>query len=143
MFIGEYEHNLDEKGRLALPARFRIKLVEGVVVTRGLDSCLSVYPLKEWRKIAEKLANLPISQASSRSFARFMLTGAMDLTPDKQGRIVLPEYLRNYASLEKTAIVAGLYNRLEIWDKSAWEKYRLGAEQKSTEIAETMGELGI
>src|SRR4030042_2474366 len=116
MFIGEYQHNLDDKGRLAIPAKFRAKLAKGAVVTKGLDNCLFLYTADEWEKLATKLAALPISKANTRAFSRLMLAGAMDVQLDKQGRIVLPEYLREYASLKKKIIVAGLYNRLEIWE---------------------------
>jgi MraZ protein len=143
MFIGEYAHNLDDKGRLAIPVKFRRELLKGAVVTRGLDNCLFLYTKNEWAKLAEKLANLPISQANSRAFSRLMLAGAMDVEIDKQGRVVLPEYLRVFAGLKKSAIVAGLYSRVEIWDEEAWKKYKLQTENQSNEIAERMGELGV
>lgn len=143
MFIGEYRHTLDEKGRLALPAKFRSLLQKGAVVTRGLDRCLFVYTAAEWKKLAEKLAALPFSQANSRAFSRLMLAGAMDVDLDKQGRAVMPQYLRDYAGLGKDVVVAGLYNRLEIWDVAAWEKYKKETESTSNDIAERMGELGV
>lgn len=143
MFIGEYQHNLDEKGRLAIPAKFRAKLSEGAVVTRGLDNCLFLYTADEWQKLASKLASLPISKSNTRAFARLMLAGAMDVSLDKQGRIVLPEYLRKYASLKKKSIVAGLYNRLEIWDEDAWDKYKAGTEKQSGDIAEALEGLDV
>jgi len=143
MFIGEYKHNLDSKGRLAIPAKFRSLLDKGAVVTRGLDNCLFLYPKEQWQKIAEKLANLPISQAKARAFSRLMLAGAMDVDFDVQGRITLPEYLRQFSGLEKNTIVAGLYDRLEIWDEEKWNNYKQGAENESTEIAEALGELGV
>ncbi|MFH1427959.1 MAG: division/cell wall cluster transcriptional repressor MraZ [Patescibacteria group bacterium] len=143
MFIGEYRHNLDSKGRLAIPAKFRATLKEGAVVTRGLDNCLFLYSKKEWQILAEKLAKLPISQAKARAFSRLMLAGAMDLEFDSQGRITLPEYLRKFAILKKKTIIAGLYDRLEIWDEIAWNKYKTGAEKKSSDIAEALGELGV
>ena len=143
MFIGEYQHNLDDKGRLAIPAKFRRDLQKGAVVTRGLDNCLFLYTKTEWNKLAEKLSALPISQANSRAFARLMLAGAMDVEVDKQGRVVLPEYLRAFAGLQKSAIVAGLYNRVEIWDESKWTKYKTQTELQSNEIAERMAELGV
>jgi MraZ protein len=143
MFIGEFKHNLDEKNRLAVPIKFRGDLAKGAVVTRGLDKCLFVYTLEEWQKLAQKLTNLPISQAKARAFARLMLAGAMDIIPDKQGRINLPEYLREYAGLKKEVIIAGLYNRLEIWDSADWESYSKNTEQSSSEIAERLGELGV
>ena len=94
MFIGEYNHNLDEKGRLAVPVKFRKKLEKGAVVTKGLDSCLFLYTIDEWKILAEKLSHLPISQSNTRAFSRLMLAGAMDVQVDKQGRIVVPDYLR-------------------------------------------------
>jgi len=143
MFIGEYKHNLDDKGRLAIPAKFRNDLAKGAVVTRGLDNCLFLYTASEWEKLAEKLASLPISQSDSRAFARLMLAGAMDVSVDKQGRVVLPEYLRQFANFKKTVVVAGLYSRLELWDESVWEDYKSKTESESTQIAERMAELGI
>ena len=144
MFIGEYNHNLDSKGRLAVPAKFRILLKGGAVVTRGLDNCLFLYPKKEWIKVAEKLASLPtISNPQARAYARATLGGAMNVDFDSQGRIILPEYLRNFAALSKKAVVVGLYDKLEIWDEENWEKYRTKAEQENNSIAESLGELGI
>ncbi|MFA5076429.1 MAG: division/cell wall cluster transcriptional repressor MraZ [Patescibacteria group bacterium] len=143
MFIGEFTHNLDNKGRLAIPVKFREDLLKGGVVTKGLDGCLVLYPQDEWQKLADKLAALPISQANSRAFSRLMLAGAMDVKLDNQGRIMLPDYLRKFASVTKKLIVTGLYNRVEIWDSSLWEKYRQGVETKSEGIAEQLGELGV
>ena len=143
MFIGEYTHSLDAKGRIALPAKFRKDLKGGAVVTKGLDNCLVVYSKAEWNKLAEKLAALPISQSNTRAFSRLMLAGAMDVDLDKQGRIVLPEYLRKYAVLTKKAVIAGLFNRLEIWEESKWESYRSNMEASSNEIAEQLGELAV
>ncbi len=143
MFIGEYTHNLDDKGRLAVPKKFRMELAKGAVVTRGLDHCLFLYTKSEWKKLADKLATLPFSQANARAFARLMLAGAMDISVDKQGRVMLPEYLRNYADLKKEIIIAGLYNRLELWNQTEWKKYSKNAEKNSDAIAEQMGELGV
>ena len=143
MFIGEYNHNLDEKGRLAVPVKFRGELKKGAVVTKGLDGCLFFYTIDEWKILAEKLSNLPISQSNTRAFARLMLAGAMDVQLDKQGRIVLPDYLRKYAKLTKKIVIGGLYNRLEIWDEEAWKKYKSKTEKESGDIAEKLGELGV
>ncbi len=143
MFIGEYQHNIDQKGRLAVPARFRNKLSKGAVVTKGLDNCLSLYTKDEWNRLAEKLAALPIAKANARAFARMMLAGAMDIELDKQGRMLIPEYLRKYAGMNKKIIIAGLYNRIEIWDEIKWNKYKHGTETKSGDIAEALGELGV
>lgn len=143
MFIGEYSHNLDDKGRLAIPVKFRRELSKGAVVTRGLDNCLFLFTKTEWEKLAEKLAALPFSQSNSRAFARLMLAGAMDVESDKQGRVILPEYLRKFANLKKNVVVAGLYSRLEIWDNDAWTKYKNQTEAESGSIAEKMAELGV
>ena len=143
MFIGEYSHNLDEKGRLAIPKKFRQDLSKGAVVTRGLDNCLFLYTKSEWKKLADKLATLPFSQANARAFARLMLAGAMDVNIDSQGRIMVPDYLRSFAGLKKSIIVAGLYNRLELWDQKNWEEYKSRTERESNAIAEQMFELGV
>ncbi|MDO9579716.1 MAG: division/cell wall cluster transcriptional repressor MraZ [Bacteroidales bacterium] len=143
MFIGEYHHSIDEKNRLAVPTKFRLDLSKGAVVTRGIDSCLFLYTKKEWEKLAIKLADLPISKSKTRAFARLMLAGAMDVNIDRQGRIILPDYLRNYASVGKKAVVAGLYNRLEIWDENKWEEYKNKSESNSEDIAESLAELGV
>lgn len=141
MFIGEYHHQIDEKGRLAIPTKFRQDLAHGAVVTRGLDSSLFLLPLEEWGKLADKIANLPLGQANSRAFARLMLAGAMDVSPDKQGRFVVPEYLRTYAGLQKSVVIVGVNTRLEIWDQSAWEAYCSKTEEDASAIAEQLGGL--
>ncbi|NCF75459.1 MAG: division/cell wall cluster transcriptional repressor MraZ [Xanthomonadaceae bacterium] len=143
MFIGEYNHNLDEKGRLAVPIKFRNDLKKGAVVTKGLDGCLFLYTINEWKVLAEKLSRLPISQSGTRAFARLMLAGAMDARIDKQGRIIIPDYLRKYAGMKKKIVVSGLYNRLEIWDENNWEKYKRKTEKESENIAEKLGEIGV
>jgi MraZ protein len=143
MFIGEYNHNLDSKGRMAIPAKFRHMFEKGAVVTKGLDNCLFLYPKEKWEKEAEKFANLPINQYKARAFTRHMLAGAMDLEFDNQGRVTLPEYLRKFAGLNKKAVVAGVYDRLEIWDEEKWEEYKREAEANSNDIAEELGEMGV
>ena len=143
MFIGEYYHSLDEKGRIAIPIKFRKALEQGAVVTRGLDECLFLYPMKEWETQAVKIAQLPISRADSRAFNRHMLSGAMHIEIDKQGRVIIPDYLRKFAGISKKAVVAGLYNRIEIWDAVKWEEYKRKTESETNAIAERMGELGI
>lgn len=143
MFIGEYQHNIDEKGRLAMPVKFRSKMSDGAVVTKGLDNCLSVYTVDEWGKLAEKLAAMPLTNPASRAFARLMLAGATQVNIDKQGRIVLPSYLRKYADLEKSTVVAGLYSRVEIWSESNWSKYKGDTEGDASGIAEKLENLGI
>src|SRR3989344_26058 len=143
MLLGEYKHNLDSKGRLAIPSKFRSKIVSGAIITRGLDRCLFLFDMKEWQSLAQKLVALPLAQANSRAFVRLMLSGASDVQLDNQGRVLVPDYLRNYAGLKKQAIVAGLYNRIEIWDEEVWKKYKSKTESASDEIAEKLSELGI
>ena len=143
MFIGEYQHNIDAKGRLAVPVKFRKDLSKGAVVTKGLDNCLFLYTKDEWQKLADKLAKLPISKANTRAFARLMLAGAMDVDVDRQGRMLIPDYLRKYALMKKKVIIAGLANRLEIWDETKWDRYKQGTESKSGDIAEALGELDV
>ncbi|QQR60855.1 division/cell wall cluster transcriptional repressor MraZ [Candidatus Uhrbacteria bacterium] len=143
MFIGEYHHTLDEKGRMSVPVKFRASLAEGAVVTRGLDRSLFLYPKSEWQTLAEKLASLPFGQADTRAFARLMLAGAMEVEVDKSGRVLLPEYLREYAALDKSVVVAGLYNRLEIWDEATWKEYSAKTESEGNAIAERLQNLGV
>jgi len=143
MFIGEFNHSLDIKGRIALPKKFRSDLEKGLVITKGLDNCLWIYTMEEWNNLAKKLVNLPISQSDTRAFSRIMLAGAMDVTLDSQGRIVIPEYLRTYANINKKVIIAGLYDRLELCDQEKWDEYKSKTESKVDELAERLGELGI
>ncbi|MBU1126687.1 MAG: division/cell wall cluster transcriptional repressor MraZ [Patescibacteria group bacterium] len=143
MFIGEYHHQIDEKGRMAVPVKFRPDLIHGAVVTRGLDSSLFLLPLEEWGKLATSLAALPLGQSNSRAFARLMLAGAMEVGVDKQGRFVIPEYLRDYAELGKKVVIVGIHTRIEIWDEGKWETYRRQTEDDAEKIAEQLGELGI
>ena len=143
MLLGEYKHNLDAKGRMAIPAKFRSRLNSGAIITRGLDKCLFAFDVKEWEILAQKLIALPLAQANSRAFVRLMLAGASDAALDNQGRILIPDYLREYADLKKQVIVAGLYNRIEIWDSEIWQQYKKKTESASDEIAEKLGELGI
>ncbi len=145
MFIGEFQHKLDGKGRMSIPAKFRAYLKNGAVVTRGLDNCLTVYPMPEWEELANKLAALPISNSNSRAFSRFMLSGASDVQLDKSGRILIPEYLRNFAHLKtkNLVVITGLQNRLEIWSVEEWNKYRKSTEKDSIKIAEQLENLNI
>lgn len=143
MFIGEYNHSVDPKKRLALPSKFRKDLGKTVVVTRGLDKCLFVYPMKTWRELAEKLGTMPIGESHTRSFVRLMLAGATDTMMDSQGRVLVPDYLKEYAGLDKNVVVAGLYNRLEIWDDKKWDRYKKDAEKNTDKIAEELGKLGV
>lgn len=142
MFIGEYKHNLDNKNRLAVPAKFRKDLGRRVVVTKGLDSCLFLYPSKEWELVAGKLGELSTGQADSRNFVRIMLSGAMDVEIDSTGRILIPDYLKAFAGFKETVVVAGLYKRLELWDKDRWETYKSKIEKETDSLAEKLGQVG-
>ena len=143
MLLGEYNHNLDTKGRMAIPAKFRDKLSAGAIITRGIDNCLFIFGTSEWDKLAQKLIALPLAQADARAFVRLMLSGASDVEIDSQGRILIPDSLRKYAGLKKAVVVAGLYNRIEVWDETNWSVYKTKTETSSQEIAEKLGELGI
>lgn len=138
VFIGEYTHLLDDKGRVAIPAKFRAILKKGAIVTKGLDGCLFLYTAPEWMKLVAKLNEMPISQGNARAFARLMVAGAMGVNVDSQGRINLPNYLIKFAGLKKNVIVAGLMNRLEIWDETTWAKYKTKTEPESEKIAEEL-----
>lgn len=143
MFIGEYSYTIDAKKRLTVPPKFRKILGDKAVVTRGLDNCLFLYTQKDWEEQAEKLSKLPLSQADARGFARIMLAGAMDAEIDSLGRILIPDYLKDYARLGKKIVVAGLYNRVEIWDEERWSEYKRRTESEAGDIAERLKELGI
>ena len=143
MFIGEYSYTIDAKKRLTVPPKFRKILGEKAVITRGLDNCLFLYTQKDWEEQAEKLSKLPLSQADARGFARIMLAGAMDAEIDSLGRILIPDYLKDYAKLGKKIVVAGLYNRVEIWDEERWNEYKQKTESEAGDIAERLKELGI
>lgn len=143
MFIGEYSHTIDTKKRLAIPSKFREQLGKEAVLTRGLDNCLFLFSKKEWETLALKLGKLPVGQKDARGFARIMLAGAYDVEMDNLGRILIPDYLKKYASLNKQVIIAGLYNRLEIWDEEKWSQYKEKTEKEVGDLAEKMGELGV
>jgi MraZ protein len=143
MFIGEHKHSIDEKGRLQLPVKWRSKLADGAVITKGFDGSLKFYPLAVWQGIAERLSALPQSQPSARAHVRQVLAGAVDVELDKLGRVIIPTYLRQYAALGKQVILAGLHNHIEIWDETVWEKYQDSIDQNSQEFTDTLKEIGI
>lgn len=142
MFIGEYKHNLDEKGRLALPAKFRGKLSDGVVITKGLENALVIYTRDEWEKIASDIANMPYTQSNARAFSRMTLSGANDCKLDRQGRINIPQNLREFAHLKTNAVVVGVYSRIEVWDTKEWEEYQTRTEKDAGQIAEQLEGFG-
>jgi len=143
MIIGQYNYNLDPKKRLTVPTKFRSVLSKGAILTRGIDGCLFLYPQKQWNELADKLSKMPLSQANARSFARVMIAGAMDVKIDSLGRILIPDYLKEYAKLDKKVVIAGLYDRIEIWDEENWKKYGETTGTQVENIAEGLKELGI
>ena len=143
MLLGEFKHNLDNKGRVSIPAKFRSKFSEGIVITRGIDNCLFGFTKEEWDKVVNKLMNLPISQSTARAFSRLILSGAFETEIDSQGRILIPETLRKYANLVKRVVIVGVYSRIEIWNENNWESYKKQSEENSQEIAERLSDLGI
>jgi len=143
MLIGEYNYSIDAKKRLAIPSKLRKEFSEGLIITRGLDSCLFLFPKNEWQKFVDKLSALPLGQSDIRNFVRFMLSGAQEVELDGLGRILIPDYLKNYATLNKKIVVIGALNRLEIWDDSKWNQYKNNIEKDGDKIAEKLGELGM
>ncbi|WP_307480608.1 division/cell wall cluster transcriptional repressor MraZ [Cytobacillus purgationiresistens] len=138
MFMGEYHHNVDTKGRLIVPSKFRENLGETFVLTRGLDQCLFGYPMSEWKEMEIKLKALPLTKKDARSFTRFFFSGATECEIDKQGRVNITSPLLQYAKLEKECVVLGVSNRIEIWSRNLWEEYFAGSEESFAEIAENM-----
>ncbi len=136
--MGEYRHNIDEKGRMIVPAKFRDELGSLFIVTRGLDRCLFVYPEEEWKKLEEQLKSLPLTKKDARAFSRFFFSGATECEIDKQGRVNIASPLREYAQLEKECVVIGVSNRVEIWSKHIWEEYVGQSEDSFSEIAENI-----
>lgn len=143
MLIGEFTHNLDDKKRVSIPAKFRKEIGKSAVITRGLDRCLFVYPVKEWQDVADKLSVLPTGKPENRNFVRSLFAGASDATLDSLGRILIPDYLKDYAGLKEKVVIAGVYKRLEIWDAQAWEMYKEKIEKQTDVLAEKLGELGV
>lgn len=143
MFIGEYRHIIDTKKRLAIPVKFRGELGKKVVITRGLDQSLFLYPQKDWQEVATNLNKLPFAKSDARGFSRLMLAGAMEVEIDKAGRILIPDYLKVYAHLKKSVAIVGVYNRIEIWSEEVWNKYRSQMEKDAGDISERLGEIGL
>jgi MraZ protein len=143
MFLGQHEHSLDDKNRITLPARFRGPLEHGVVITRGLDRCLWVYTLDEWDKVADKIDGPAWTQRGSRAFSRLMFSGAVDVTPDRQGRIRIPDYLLKYAGITSDVVIVGLRSKIEIWARDQWVEIEAILEEDPEGIAEQFDSLGI
>jgi MraZ protein len=143
MLIGEYKHTIDAKKRLAIPAKLRREIGDGAVITRGLDNSLALYPAKEWEKMVEKISQLPSGKIDARGFSRIILAGAITVELDSLGRILVPDYLKEYAGLKKNIVIVGIYNRLEIWDEGKWDLYKKKVESEVGNMAERLGELGV
>src|SRR6476619_6867000 len=141
---GEFRHALDDRGRVAVPVRFRPRLAEGATLARWLDGCLAIFPGPEWDELASKIRALPVTNARAREFARFMSSGAVDVELDRQGRVLVPSYLREYASIESgEVVVVGALSRLELWSPARWKPYRSQIEEQPEALAEHLADLGI
>lgn len=136
MFLGTYAPRLDDKSRLVLPAKFRDQLADGVVVTKGHERCLCVWPLPEFRAVTEQLRQAPVTSKAARDYMRVLFAGASDEVPDKQGRITVPQALREYAGLVRDCAVIGANSRVEIWDATAWEQYLAGQEDTFSALSQ-------
>ena len=143
MFLGEYKHNLDYKGRVAVPKKFRTELESGAIITKGLDKCLFLYPKGSWEQLTELLRQLSVTQADTRAFGRYLFGGASEVEFDSLGRIKIPDYLLAYASLSKEVMLVGLLDRVEIWNSESWEKLAVELESKGESIAEKLSEKGV
>jgi len=143
MFIGEYTHTVDDKKRLSVPAKFRKELGKKAVVTHGLDACLSIYPMDEWKEFATTLSKLSKGKAEDRQFSRFILSGATEVEVDSIGRILLPDYLKHYAHLSDKVVLAGVFDHVEIWDEVAWKTHKTQMTADASRIAERLGENGV
>ncbi|MFA6338923.1 MAG: division/cell wall cluster transcriptional repressor MraZ [Candidatus Paceibacterota bacterium] len=142
MLIGEYKHTVDEKNRISLPVKFRKEVGKKIVITHGLDNCLFLYSLPEWKKISEKLGELGMGQADRRGFNRFILAGAVEIDVDTMGRILIPDFLKNFATLGSKVVFAGVFNRVEIWNEDKWEEYKKKMQNEANQLAEKLGEIG-
>ncbi|RKD75456.1 MraZ protein [Sinobaca qinghaiensis] len=140
MFMGEHHHNIDDKGRMIIPSRFREALGKTFVITRGMDECLFVYPMEEWQLLEKKMENLPFTKKDARAFTRFFFSGASECELDKQGRTMIPATLRQYAGLSKECVVIGVSARVEIWSKENWERYFSASQESFSEIAENIAD---
>lgn len=142
MLLGEYTHTVDEKNRISLPSKFRKEVGKKIVITHGLDNCLFLYPLKEWEKISQKLSELGMGQADTRGFNRFMLAGAVEADVDTIGRILIPDFLKDFADLKNKVVFTGVHNRVEIWNEKNWKEYKSKIEKQADMMAEKLGEIG-
>lgn len=138
MFMGEFQHSIDDKGRLIIPAKLRDGLGESFIITRGLENCLFIYPKSEWQQVENKLKGLPFTKKDVRAFTRLLLSGAIEVETDKQGRALIPNNLREFADLDKECVIIGVSTRVEVWSKQRWQEYFDKADQSFEDIAETI-----
>lgn len=143
MFIGQFEHTIDEKNRIAIPSKFRKQFKGGGVISKGLDGCLFLFTKDHFSKMAQNIAELPLSKSSARLYARLILASAQEVEFDSQGRILMPGYLKKHSLVKKDAIILGLYDRVEIWSKELWEKEQNKSGRKAEELIENLSELGV
>lgn len=143
MFLGRFAHTIDDKNRLTIPAKYRGDLASGVVITRGIDRCLYIYPLAEWERLAERVRQLPLTDKNARAFVRLLFSGAEDCTPDKQGRVLIPTHLLEYANLNGDVIVAGLHSRLEVWNAQSWRQEDADLDKSAGALAEALAVLNV
>jgi MraZ protein len=143
MLIGEYTHSIDDKNRVSLPAKFRTEMGKKIVITPGLDSCLFIFTSKEWQKIEERLNQSSLLQADNRSFNRFMFGGAVDTEVDANGRILIPDFLKERAGLKSKVVIIGVSSRLEVWNEKTWVDYKKVVEKQADTLAEKLGQVGV
>jgi MraZ protein len=143
MLIGEYRHTLDDKNRMSLPAKFRKEMGKKIIITRGLDRCLFVYPVGEWKKFSDKLAGLSIGSSEGRAFSRALLGGATETDVDASGRVLVPDHLKNYAGLATKVVVAGIHNRIELWNEESWNTYTSQVEGEANQLAQKLADIGM
>ena len=143
MLIGEYIHTLDGKNRMSLPVKFRKEIGNSIVIAPGLDNCLSLYTVREWQKISSKLSDSSMLASDNRSFSRFMFGQAVDVGVDSQGRILIPENLKNRSKLSSKVVVIGVQNRVEIWNEKAWNDYKKIVEKEADALADKLGQIGV
>jgi MraZ protein len=143
MLLGEFVHTIDDKGRITVPAKFRQRLDDGLVATKGIDPCLWLYPVDAWEDLSKEINGLPLTDTRSREFKRQVFGGASNLVPDKQGRIILPPYLREFANIDKQAVIIGLYDHCEVWNPERWQERQQRSDSNPEERAEQFASLGI
>lgn len=143
MFLGEFEHSIDSKGRLTIPAKFKEQLAGGIVITRGLDGCLWAFSREEWQKVSERITNLPMANTEARRFTRFMFSSASESIPDRNGRVIIPQNLLQHANIDREVVVAGVMNKIEIWNPERWQEEQSKVTEDPESLAAQLADLGI